>query len=498
MPTGSRVGAHFLSSVLRMLEPRTDDDFVDRLHYLYTPIILLMFALLASAKNYAGHPIECFVPAYFTRAMEQYSENYCYVQNTYWVPFEEHIPHRLDERQKRQIGYYQWVSFVLAISALMFHLPALCWRMLSNQSGLQVSVVLGVACQEENVDPEVRDRTIDVMARHIDDALRYQRDLIARSRGVFLFALINVGRIYGAYVTLLYSMCKLLHLVNAMVQFYFLNRFLETSDYPLFGGHVIYDLFRDREWQDSGRFPRVTLCDFEIRVLGNIHRHTVQCVLVINMFLEKIFVFLWLWFLFLAFLSIVNLSAWLATVSVPICRQAFVLKYLDANCPEEARTSADVHMFCEKFLRPDGVFLLKMVSVHAGNIMCARLCEALWAQFQQWRASTKVLTGGGGRKESAGSMAAPSPVVELVTGSSSIKQQPPPPLGSSARLRKVSGERRPAPPPSGESGGGGLVLAASSPLAGKPVGGGGGGGPIVGTIGATKSPMFGDMRPHYV
>jgi len=65
---------------------------------------------------------------------------------------------------RRQIGYYQWVSFVLAIAALMFHLPALCWRMLSNQSGLSVSVVLSVACQEDNVDPEVRDRAIDVLA----------------------------------------------------------------------------------------------------------------------------------------------------------------------------------------------------------------------------------------------------------------------------------------------------------------------------------------------
>lgn len=98
----------------------------------------------------------------------------------------------------------------------------------------------------------------------------------------------------------------------------------------------------------------------------------VQCVLVINMFLEKIFIFLWLWILFLAFLSAVNLAAWLATVAVPFCRQAFVEKYLDFG-EGEHKSSMEISLFVEKFLRPDGVLLLKMVSIHAGNIMSVLL-----------------------------------------------------------------------------------------------------------------------------
>uniref|UniRef100_A0A158R4F1 Innexin n=1 Tax=Syphacia muris TaxID=451379 RepID=A0A158R4F1_9BILA len=374
--SGYRVGMRLVTTALRLLEPRVDDDFVDRLHYLYTSTIIFLFAILVSAKQYVGHPIECFVPAQFTRAMEQYAESYCWVQNTYWVPFEEYIPQMPEDRERRQIGYYQWVPFALAIAALMFHMPATVWRMLSTQSGLNMSLVLQVASQEQNVDPIVRDQCVEVLTRHIDDMLKYQRDYGMRNKSVYLFAVLRLGKVYGAYVSVVYLFVKSLHFGNVVLQFLMLNKFLETADYPLFGGHVLFDLLSGSEWRESGKFPRVTLCDFEIRVVGNVHRHTVQCVLVINMFTEKIFVFLWIWLFLLSVATLINLIIWTFSLAFTNWRHSFITKFLESE-------SEETYRFVENFLRPDGVFLLHMICAHAGTIMCARLTESLWIKFLQ-------------------------------------------------------------------------------------------------------------------
>ena len=59
---------------------------------------------------------------------------------------------------------------------------------------------------------------------------------------------------------------------NVLTNLLLVNKFLETDEYSVYGFGVLKDLLFGRSWMDSGNFPRVTLCDFEIRVLGNIHR----------------------------------------------------------------------------------------------------------------------------------------------------------------------------------------------------------------------------------
>uniref|UniRef100_A0A0N5B018 Innexin n=1 Tax=Syphacia muris TaxID=451379 RepID=A0A0N5B018_9BILA len=321
------------------------------------------------------YPIQCWVPAQFTDAWEQYTENYCWVENTYYLPITQaHFP-PYPERQENEIthiSYYQWVPFFLALEALMFYIPCILWRgLLHWHSGIDVQNLTQMACDARLMDADARGATVQTIAGHMEDALEIQREVTDVS-GLF------VGRRWGSYVTCLYIFIKLLYLINVVGQIFLLNWFLGTNN-VFYGFVILTDLVQGKEWKKSGNFPRVTMCDVEVRVLGNVHHHTVQCVLMINMFNEKIFLFLWFWYVLVSIFTTFSLFHWILISFLPGQHMRFIRKYLRAT--DLATDRQSVKKFVHKFLGFDGVFCMRMISAHAGDIIATELIVALWHDF---------------------------------------------------------------------------------------------------------------------
>ena len=108
-----------------------DDDVVDRLSSRYTVVLLVVFALLVGMNQYVRNPITCWAPKHFTGAHSTYTTNYCWVRNTYYLPWNSPLPRRHDHRQ--MIPYYQWIPFILLGQAIFFYIPTIFWHGLNSR-----------------------------------------------------------------------------------------------------------------------------------------------------------------------------------------------------------------------------------------------------------------------------------------------------------------------------------------------------------------------------
>jgi len=258
----------------------------------------------------------------------------------------------------------------------------LVWKVFNFKTGINVKSVLTSAAQvKKKIDRGSRDTQVGKAASHLQEALEMQRELKTST-----LSCMGYGKRSGIYVTWLYLMTKLLYVLNILVQFVILNAFLGPQ-YTFWGAGILQDIWYGRSWKESGHFPRVTMCDFHVRVLGNIHRWTVQCVLMINMFNEKIFIFFWWWLIFVGVLSVLSLLYWTAALLLPGKQKDFVSKYLRCTGeisnrpgPREEKLVSD---FVGKFLRPDGVFLLRLIQTNGGDLLTGDITSALYQRFQR-------------------------------------------------------------------------------------------------------------------
>ncbi|VDK42105.1 unnamed protein product [Anisakis simplex] len=315
-----------LPGYLSKLHANHDEDSVDRINYIYSNILLLAFALLLTAKSYIGKPLQCWVPAQFKGGWETYIENHCLIENTYFVRMDENLPDVGSERRIRELAYYQWIPFILILQAACCYAPRLVWKVLNSRSGINLTAFIPMALPTKKVGGK----------KILKDVNMDYSPLVERIGNHASLAIDNRVK-FGMFVTILYMIVKFLWLINVFVQFWILNIFLGPQ-YTLWGIGILIDLVNNRDWSVSGHFPRVTFCDVEVREMGNVHNWTVQCVLMVNMFAEKVFLFL---------------------------------------------CDVKIDGFINCMLRKDGVTILRLISDNCGDLAVAEIVYKLWDMYQQ-------------------------------------------------------------------------------------------------------------------
>jgi len=271
------------------------DNTTFRLHYQYTFGILCLASFLTTAKQYFGDPIDCIVDG----VPESVFETYCWIHGTFTLPSQltgrqgRDNAHpgvgpypssfESDPNLVRVNGYgdeirhawYQWVVFVLAFQGVLCYLPHFLWK--SWEGGRLAMLLQGLDQQSLDGSSEVTKDRRSVIVNYVVRNLRTHNLYVYK----FIF-------------------CEFLNLVNIIGQMCLMDSFF-GGQFSTYGSEVISitgQEMEDRIDPMAKVFPKMSKCTFhKYGPSGTIQNHDGLCILPINIINEKIYVFIWFWFL---------------------------------------------------------------------------------------------------------------------------------------------------------------------------------------------------------
>ncbi|CAF1639904.1 unnamed protein product [Rotaria magnacalcarata] len=361
---------------------RCDDDFTDRLSRLYSVLLFSIFVLIVSSVQFVGNPISCFTPASFTDAHITYTDFVCWISNTYFISMDKDIPEVNNSEQREGthiIRFYQYVPFILMLQTLGFFLPGFFWRSGSPHFGVALQKYLDQLNTSRNSlseSPLYRQKLIRNVAARLDQYFRMRpRKIIPK-------------------LTIFYLFIKTTYVINIVIQLiclhYFMNFNFDIKD--IIERFLIYS---NTVSHASLQFPTNVLCDFIVRFLGkNKHRHTVQCVLPINIFNEKIFIFAYLWLIVLFICTTYNLIVqWIiyllfhrAEITAPRRRVHYTIP--TKSTPEQSHDDDEMKQsyshqsltskFTKNYLQCDGIVIMRLLDMNIDLVTMNDLMDNLW------------------------------------------------------------------------------------------------------------------------
>ena len=211
-----------------------------------------------------------------------------------------------------------------------------------------------------------------------------------------------------------YFMIKLLYLNIALLQIYLMNSFLSTKKDQFYGTEIMYSIIsgesdiRDQLGKivmfrrfpffqlilfcniDSRIFPRITGCDITTVEIGGLRHFTFQCILSLNLFYERMYIFLWFWIsiIIIPFL-VYDLMEWILRIFILsetyatkfLKRRIKIFKNLDSNLDLNFN-NALLKFFTNYYIGADGIFVLRLIECNSNIGIISELLDNMWQDFE--------------------------------------------------------------------------------------------------------------------
>ncbi|CAN8020417.1 hypothetical protein HPB47_025822 [Ixodes persulcatus] len=261
------------------------DGNVFRLHTSVTVVLLLAFSVLLTAKDYVGSPIDCYCPSIEKSVLD----SFCWIESTYSLKSlfaasrtkELAYPGTGNDRNapgdRQYHRYYQWVCFLLFGQAMFFYFPR--WLWCAWEGGRVPAIVSALDVESaafHDSGGELRSRLVD-------------------------FLVLNLNRNNWYFAK--YLLCELVGFLNVIAQVMLTDVAL-SGTFVSYGSDVV-EWYRTKAEQRLvspmvRAFPRMAMCSFfRYGDSGALENREAVCVLPVNIVNEKLFLFLWFWYMLL-------------------------------------------------------------------------------------------------------------------------------------------------------------------------------------------------------
>jgi len=346
------------------------DDTVDRLNYLYTTSLIVFFVFSIGLQQTFSEPLSCKPEANYPESWVKYVNNYCYVNGTFGTrnntDYKDHQP-------RDYVEYYQWVPYILAGQALSFYLPHLVYLFLARWStGLNVRQIV--------------DRCNEVSGKKRSEVTEEVKDI---AHSIFDFTTVPYGSnekqprkpaSLGNLLAYSYLFSKLLNLLNILANLWLLKVLVGDGNWN-WAFSIVKNASNNVFWETTGYFPRITFCEIMFKGLGQPRTHQIQCLLMINILIEKVFVMIHFWLLWLAVVTAYNFLTTFHELLVD--GKPKVRSLSEPYFDDDRKQFSD---FWNKYLSNNGLLIIRFVEEHAGTVVASKLVKELselWSKRAQ-------------------------------------------------------------------------------------------------------------------